>query len=149
MNEGFSESRIVKAVADAAAKRIARRVILGLQRMHQTLSGDDSELVTTWEEICVQVQYERSFFWDAYDETVRALVAGEVEGLQGHERDALWLRTDAGWDWAYEPEDERPPEPVVDDDSVDYVTRAYIYAEAGYWSNRRIRAFIDRSSIRD
>lgn len=72
MNEGLSESRIVKAVAEAAAKRIARRVILGLQRMHHTLSGDDSELVTTWDEICVQVQYEQSFFWDAYDETVRA-----------------------------------------------------------------------------
>jgi hypothetical protein len=145
----LSESRVVKAVADAVAKRVARRVILGLQRMHHTLSGDDSELVTTWDEICVQVQYEKSFFWDAYDETVRALVAWEVENLPEHEKDALWLRTDAGWDWAYKPEDERPPEPVVDDDIVDYVTRNYVYAEAGFWSNKRIRAYIDRSGIRD
>lgn len=64
MNQGLSESRIVKAVADVAAKRIARRVILALQKMHQTPSGDGSELVTTWDEICIQVQNERSFFWD-------------------------------------------------------------------------------------
>jgi hypothetical protein len=39
--------------------------------MSDTLSGDDSELKTTWDEICAQVQYEHSIFWETYDEIVR------------------------------------------------------------------------------
>ena len=39
-----------RAVAQLAARRIARKVITDLQRMKHTLSGDDSELKTTWDE---------------------------------------------------------------------------------------------------
>lgn len=62
MSRGLSEAAIIKALADATANRITRRIIASLQRMHDTL---------------------------------------------------------------------------------------YVYAEAGCWSNQRIRAYIDRSSIRD
>lgn len=149
MSESFSESSIVSAVAQEAARRITRKVISGLQRMKHTLSGDDSELKTTWDEICVQVQYEESFYWDAYDETVRGCLAGYIAELPFHEREAIWLQTDAGVDWDCEEPEDRDPNPVRDDDIVEYVAREYVYAEAGRWSNARIRAYIDRSIMRD
>jgi len=68
----LSESSIVRTVAELAARRITRKVIKEPRQMTDTMSGDDSELKTTWDEICAQVQYEESFHWDAYDHTVRA-----------------------------------------------------------------------------
>ncbi len=38
------------------------------------LSGDDTDLVSVWEEICIQVQGQESFDWDAYDYTVYDIV---------------------------------------------------------------------------
>jgi hypothetical protein len=117
--------------------------------MTDTMSGDDSELKTTWDEICAQVQYEESFHWDAYDHTVRCIVRGHVAKLPKHERDAIWLQTNAGSDWDCEEPSDREADPVQDDDIVDWLTREYVYAEAGNWSNGRIRAYIERSSMRD
>src|SRR5262249_36406818 len=142
-------SMIVRAVAEAASKRIARKVILALCQMKHTLSGDDSELKTTWDEICAQVQYEESLYWDTYDCTVRSIVEGYVVELPHHEREAIWLQTDQGEEWDSEEPDEREPYPVSDTDIVDFLVHKYVYTEAGRWSNARIRAFIDRSAMRD
>jgi hypothetical protein len=145
----LSETMIVRAVADDAARRVTGKVIAALQRMRITLSGDDSELKTTWGEICVQVQYEHSFFWDAYEETVKTLIEAHVAELQKYEREAIWLQTPAGSDWDCEETAEREAYPVVNDEIVDYLADEYVYAGAGEWSNARIRAYIDRSSRRD
>lgn len=149
MSDKLSESAIVRAVAQEASRLITRKVIRGLQNMKYTLSGDDSELKTTWDEICAQIQYEQSFSWDSYDETVRSYLNGYVNELPRHAQEAIWLQTDAGGDWYYEDPDDRDAFPVCDDDIVDYLAREYVYAEAGRWSNTRIRAFIDRSGMRD
>jgi hypothetical protein len=145
----LSEAAIVRAVAEKTASRMTRKVISALRRMRHTLSGDDSELKTTWDEICAQVQYEKSLDWDAYDLTVRSLLSAYVEELEQHEREAVWLQTDAGTDWDCEEPTEREPYPVVYDEIVDYLLLQYVYAEAGRFSNARIRTFIDRSSMRD
>ena len=85
-SEGLSESLIVRAVAKEAAQRITRRVVADLQQMKDTMSADDSELKTTWDEICVQVQEGESFYQDAYDGTVRAIVADHISKLPKHEQ---------------------------------------------------------------
>lgn len=149
MTTNLSESSIVRVVAQQAATRLARKVIRDLQQMHQTLSGEGSELRTTWDEICVQVQGEQSYFWDTYDETARQLVSAYTDELAEHEREAIWLQTDAGFDWRFDDPEEREPYPVCDDDIIDHITRQHVYAVAERWSNVRIRAFIDRSMIRD
>jgi hypothetical protein len=66
MGDALSKTGIVRAVAQKAAQRIAHKVIAELQLMTDKLSGDDSELETTWDEICVQVQGEESIFWECY-----------------------------------------------------------------------------------
>jgi hypothetical protein len=144
MKDGLNESSIVHAVAKEAATRITRKVVAELRRMTVTMSGDDSELKTTWDEICAQVQYEESFYWDAYDQTVRAIVGAHIARLPKHEREALWLLTDAGSDWEWKEPEDREADPVRDDDIIDWVTREYVYAEAGTFSNARIRAYVER-----
>lgn len=149
MSDVLSESAIVSAVARVAAQRVTRRTIAMLQRMRDTLSGDDSELQTTWDEVCAQVQGQQSHSWDAYDDTVRHVVAGYVAKLPKYEREAIWLQTNAGIDWMFEEPEDRTMDPAIDDDTVDYLASEYVYAEADRWSNARIRAFIERSSMWD
>ena len=149
MSTALSETTIVKAVATQAIQRLTRKAVADLQRMKHTLSGDDSELKTTWDEICAQVQYEHFFAWEVYDQTVRAVVEGLVADLPQHEKQAIWLQTDAGFDWDCEEPASRRSNPVTEDDIVEYVTSEHDYAEAGKWSNARVRAFIERSSMRD
>lgn len=43
------------------------------------LSGDDSGLENTWEEICVQAQGEGSFHGDVYEEVISNFIIGELE----------------------------------------------------------------------
>lgn len=145
MSPKLSESAIVKEVAKLACERLARKVIVHLQGMKSSLlSGDDSGLQSTWEEICVQVQYEQSIFWDAYDSTARSVVLDLVGQLPAHEREAIWLQTEPGSDWTDKDEDERDPYPVYDGDVADHVLTDWIYDEAGRWTNARIRKYLDR-----
>jgi hypothetical protein len=144
MSKKLSESAIVKAVAVQATRRVTRKVIFDLQRMEHTLGGDDSGLKTTWDEICVQIQYEQSFAWEAYDETVKALVGGYVCDLPAHEREAIWLQTEPGFDWDCDEAKDRDPYPVVGDEISEYIATEYIYTEAGRWSNAHIRSYIKR-----
>lgn len=146
----LSEIEIARQLAAHTAKRITRRTITALQRLTDCkLSGDDSMLANVWDEICAQVQYEESLAWDVYLETVTAMLSGEVDGLAAHEREALWLQTEQGSDWDCEDEDDRDPYPVDLDEIVEYLLHDYVLAEAGSWSNARIRAYLDWSSQRD
>ena len=140
-----TEKDVLSKFADEIAERISNRSISELQKIKDTLSGDDSELKNTWDEICAQVQSAQSFFWDVYDETARSIVVAYVAKLKQHERLALWFQTDEGGDWLYDDEDEKDEHPPVsDEDIVEYVIHEYVYREAGSWSNERIRAYLDR-----
>lgn len=149
MSGVLSESNIVRALAEETAQRITRRARSELQKMNHTLSGDDSVLKTTWDEICVQVQDERSIYWDAYDRTVRYLLEFYVDELAKHEQEALWLQTEEAWDRNCEESEERAEYPVSNDEIVDYIIREYVYEEAEQWSNARIRTFIYQGGMRD
>ena len=145
----LSESAIVGVFARVSAERITRKAIAGLQRINDTMSGGDSELKTIWDEICVQVQYGESFFWEAYEKTVKALVEAYVVDLPRQEKDAIWLQTDAGRDWSCQSSEDRESYPVFEGDIVVYLTQEYLYSAAGRWSNARIRAYIERTGIGD
>ena len=144
MTAANSPTAIVAAMADHAAQRVTRRAILALQRMPSDLSGEASGLANVWNEICVQVQYERSFTWDAYDQSARAVVDALVEELLPHEQAGLWLQTHAGIEWDSDDPAERASVPVATDDIAAHLLRDYIYPAAEYWSNVRIRAYLDR-----
>lgn len=149
MSDGLSESAIVREVVKEAAQRVTRQTIKALQGLKDTLSSEDSGLKTAWDEICVQVQGEESHDWDVYDETARTLVGQSLSTLRKHEREAIWIQTDAGFEWIGQSDNEREAYPVDDQDIIEYLVRECIYAEAGRWSNARIEAFLDRSGEMD
>ena len=143
--------KVIDEVAERLCERIARKVILKLQKME---ACGVSDLKNLWNEICVQVQSEQSITWDLYDNMVKGFVFGFVEKLKNYEQVAIWLQTDAGIDWLWKLTDNAEIEnlsmpidnkgehaPIDIDDVVDYVTCEYVYREAGRWSNREIRDF--------
>ena len=145
MTQKLSEWRIVSAAAEEVCQRVTRKIIRDLQELKDVTFGDDSCLTNAWEEICFQLQGEKSFYWDAYDLTVRQTIEGEVSRLAQYEREAVWLQTPAGEDWDEDDEELRHPYPVADDDIVEYLKDMYVYSAATDWSNKRIRKYLQQS----
>jgi hypothetical protein len=100
-----------------------------------------------WDEICVQKWEGQWPAWEEQDQAVKDLVLRELGKLATYERDALWLRTDAGTDWECEEPEGRAQYPVCDPDIVDYISREYVYDEARRprWT-ARVEAYIDAPS---
>ena len=145
MSGKLSESGVVRALANEVCRRITRKLIGKLQTFDGDAlqSGDDSGLQNTWDEICVQMQFEQSIYWDAYEQTVWQLAVFQVENLPTHERESIWLQTPQGDDWDCQDESEREPYPVHNPDIVQYLISEFLYSEAGRWSNQRIRDYLD------
>jgi len=135
--------RIIRELADQACQRVCHRVIRLLQGIDGALSGDDSGLDNAWDEICVQVQDEQSFYWDTYLETIRDFVRRDVEALPPYELQAMWLQTEPGWNWSYDHTEDEKECPAVSDDVAGYLIDNQILDKASNWSNRRIRRYIE------
>jgi hypothetical protein len=142
MKASISERAIVAAVADLAAKRICRQTIRYLQATKETSSGDDSGLTCVWDEFCVQVQADESFFWEFHLDFVRNLIERLLEDTPEHQRDALWLQTDTGFDRLIDEPEDREPDPETQSDTVKYLLSQYVLRSAERWSNKRIRAYL-------
>jgi hypothetical protein len=141
-----AEWHIRNAVADNAIARVCNRARRTLITMPASgLAGDDCGLRNVWDELCVQLQYDQSPDWWAFEITVRQVIEGVMLDLAGHEKLAIWLDTDQGRDWQWEDEDKRESPPNVDDQDVAlYIQRSHLYPMAKEWSNTRIRNFIQR-----
>ncbi len=143
MTDELSETVIVMRLAKEVCQRIARKVVRELQQLTNGLqSGDDSGLKNAWDEICVQIQGEESYTWDAYDLTVKQMLCAEVSRLALHEQNSIWLQTKEGEDWICEEEDSRESNPAVLDDIVEYLSSEYVYDMASDWTNPRIRKYL-------
>jgi hypothetical protein len=91
-----------KSVANNAAQLVAEAAQAQLMRSKHLLSGDDSNLENTWEEICVQVRGEQGYFWEAYESAMRDAVLGVLQFLDRNVLEVLWLQTDYGLDLRYD-----------------------------------------------
>lgn len=143
------EEKLVWEYAEAAATVVAEKAVAGLSKCSVTLSGDDSGLRNAWEEVCVQVQGEESFFWDTYQQFMHDIVLAELEKMPNRDLVAMWLQTDAGWDWhsdfEYEHEDRErgtPTAPYGLSDIADFIVEDRLLSMAETYSNRNIRAYL-------
>jgi len=70
------EFKLLSNLSSYHVSKIADSVIKDLMELKKDLllSGGDSGLKNTWEEICVQVQGEQSFYWDSYEETINNFI---------------------------------------------------------------------------
>lgn len=92
--------RIVLEIAERESERLCREIIHILKQMTEGMqSSDDSPLESVWDEVCVQVQSQESATWEFYLETIRDILADEVEKLAGPEKQSIWLQADEGIRW--------------------------------------------------
>lgn len=95
------EEHIVASWAAKLSERAVTDVVLHLEGMEATLSGD-SGLENVWEEVCAQVQGEESIDWSTYEDIIVDLLHSVVKGLDRDAQLALWAATDSGWDYIYD-----------------------------------------------
>lgn len=72
-----NQNKILLDLYSFHKNEIVNKVILELIRLREDqylLSGEDSGLKNVWEEICVQVQDEYSFYWESYEDTIRNFI---------------------------------------------------------------------------
>nr|WP_287935639.1 hypothetical protein [Algoriphagus sp.] len=139
------ESQIVTYLAEKISKEISGKCIKDLQESKNTLSGPDTGLINTWDEICAQIQGEYSFHWDTYEDTVELFIQPYLEKLNPYERFAIWLQTDEGM--RYDEDEDKEPE-IYSFAVLRYV-KGHIFQQAGKWSNQRIRKYLERGGELD
>ena len=141
------EQHIVSAWAEQLAEKLIQDAIEALQKMDsaEMLSGD-SGLKNVWEEICVQVQGEQSFFWDTYVETMEGLLEGYAELLNPDARMALWAVTDQGWDYIadHHADEQGAAQAPLDMHAIVDLLRDKLLAAAADFSNQRVERFLAR-----
>jgi hypothetical protein len=142
---------IIMTTADKACKQISRKVAGELRKMTDGMqSGAGSPLENIWDEICVQVQEQKSALWEYYLYAIRNLIEIELKSMDSETAQAIWLQTDQGADWDMDTEskilnDEEVPEKmeVSLDDIAVYILNEYLLKTAAGWKNQRIEKFLD------
>ena len=141
------EQHLVAAWASQLSDKLVKDAIQSLEAMdsQEMLSGD-SGLKNVWEEICVQVQDEQSFFWETYVETIESLLAGCVEMLDANARLALWTLTESGQDYLddHQTDDESVLDIPVDVDEIVAMLRDGLLSAAANHESPSISRFLQR-----
>lgn len=146
---------INKAVASNVSALVADAAQASLMRSRHVLSGEDSGLETTWDEICVQVQGDQTAYWDAYEAAMRDAVLGVLPYLAPTMLEALWLHTDEGWDvldalrddeesgLTCQADYEKPEIPVDDEDIARHIIDNDLLQLARNYTNSAIEGFLN------
>lgn len=132
--------QIIACQAQSIIDRLVRMCVRELQKCKRDsgcmTSGDDSGLENLWDEICVQVQGERSVFWNAYEDYVIRLISKLLsDRCSENERKMLWLQTEEFQLW-YDEEVEE--ERLSQRFSADGMPDAYTIQDISEWCLSRV-----------
>lgn len=142
---------LTEVLARDAIGGLTRTVIRDLQQLRgeHTQSGPESGLRDVWDEICVQVQLERSPLWDAYLAVLEATVERRMRDVGAVRLKAIWLQTRRGQAWIDEVAErgrgEATPSRVWNAEDVLEHLRERVLSVATEWSNARIRRYLQRA----
>lgn len=130
-----NESIVIQELSDYHAQLIANRVVKWLQSLKGDclLSGDDSGLANTWDEICVQVQDETWMSWDIHKVTIHSRLVDEMESEPFAVRNLL----------SYMSEDYYNCEPGYNPESAVKLVYKKMIAMADNYSNKRIKHYLE------
>ncbi len=126
--------RIISDIAKADCAQICRKVILALPKMTDGIqSGDNSPLKNIWDEVCVQVRYHQSAFWDLYLYTIRTIIVSEVERFEARRKPAIWLQTREGMEWEINNDDDQQAPGYCDDDITEHILCDVVLTRSAFW----------------
>lgn len=159
-----SETEVLAKFAEEIAERVSRKAITVLRTIRAPYchGGDRFGLKDAWEEICVHLHVGTyPYSWEEYDELAYSVVYQIAEKLKKHELLAVWFQTDEGCVWDCMPiaaeehynslgeaekanlrQESEEPAPSMDD--VTNYIKSHLYDKAGEYSNKRIRAYLER-----
>lgn len=120
-------------------QELVQKVMQELIALPYTLSGDDSHLKNVWEEICVQVQDEMSFYWNAYEDTIDNVITAEYEALPVMKQNFIKIETLSNHNSYYE--DMEGFRDISLNDISEYI-KGLVLGEADDFSNSRIEKYI-------
>jgi len=135
------EFQLLSNLSSFHVSKIADSVIKELMELKKDLllSGDDSGLKNTWEEICVQVQGEQSFYWDSYEGTINNFIEKVFDEQPEVVRKLIMYV--AGID--IEPEGTED-EPVYSWEAAINCINDEIMMNAGSFENRNVTRYLDQ-----
>ncbi|MGI5976758.1 MAG: hypothetical protein ACOX68_03580 [Candidatus Limivicinus sp.] len=147
-----------KQLIPSAAKKVIRELRGFKTDSGMMQSGSDSMLENIWDEICVQVQGERSFFWENYSELIddicadvlkKDFTAAEIKiiGLQS-DKIYCWFNIEEGESCVDDGEDcyELDEGFTINDVLLRYAVQnlvSEVLKTAYSYTNRRISRFLD------
>ncbi|MFO0376287.1 MAG: hypothetical protein ACK51N_04485 [bacterium] len=107
---------LARRIAEDLYAELVAKVIAEIKAFppEARLSGDDSVLADVWEEFKYQIQRGESPFFDAYEDSIRAICAGLVAELPCSLQGLLWLWSDAYIDWDGPEDDDEQQIPYGD-----------------------------------
>jgi len=142
----YSETKLLVDLSRVHVKSIAQAVadkLIQLKDKSFLLSGDDSGLKNCWEEICAQIQSERSYYWDVYILTINNFIEAELENLPEEVKILISYVENV------ELEDEEVDSYIVNETLIIKAIRNEIHSMAEDFKNRNIINFIEGKMFND
>ena len=121
------------------------------------MQGFDTQLLeidglkNSWDDVCYQIQKEKSFYWSHYDDMVASNILSLLAEQEDYEVNSIWLQTN---DVDYQLSELWSDGMIIDNqykaiylscyihDIARYITGEYIYKQAEDWRNDRLRQFL-------
>lgn len=133
-----SEFEMLLDICYMHRKAIVKEVVenlISLDDKNMLLAGEDSGLQNVWEEICVQVQDDYSFHWDAYENTIDNYID---TSLTSQPKEVIDLILYVGNIDGDEDDENYFLEDIVEEIKTD------ILSEAEYYKNQNITNFLEQ-----
>ncbi len=132
---------LANKVAAKATENVVAKSIKHLQSLRSDLAGEDSGLGTVWLEYCAQVQGERSYAWEHYEDLVLYAVRVAVQELAAFELQAAWLGTPEGTEWLDAPDSDPSQVPASVDDVANEIY-GNVWQRASDWEDPRLERYL-------
>lgn len=144
-----SDFQLLLALSSMHVDKITAAIIDQLKTLTDEnflLSGEDSGLKNTWEEICVQAQGQTSIYWEIYVETINNFIVDEFN-KQPHAVQIL-VSYIGSIDSEYAYGEDEDPYCIFHDAAIKEIMDA-LMMKAGNYDNRNISRYLDDDFSRD
>lgn len=143
-------SNVAIKLSDKSCKKIASKTIRWMRGFDTQLLEIDG-LKNSWDDVCYQIQKEKSFYWSHYDDMVASNILSLLAEQEDYEVNSIWLQTN---DVDYQLSELWSDGMIIDNqykaiylscyihDIARYITGEYIYKQAEDWRNDRLRQFL-------
>lgn len=146
--------KLIWETGERIIQHLVRSWIRQLQKIKREdgmmASPDDSGLENLWDDVCVQMQGERSMFWNLYEDYLYDMIYSQLEKrCSWNELEILWCRTErfqekvaAADDDHFDEKDPTPWSGICMTDLASWCL-AELLGAAGNYCNERITEYTD------